>query len=230
MLMSGLKSIKLMNYKSLLLKEWKGQNDPSHDLAHIERVLRSALLISEQEGGSLDVIIPSVWFHDLINLPKNHAERHKASEYSANRAIELLKEQGLEDDKILSEIHHAILAHSFSAGVESRTIEAKIVQDADRLDSLGCIGMMRTFAVSGILGRPLFDLDDPFARHRDLDDASYALDHFEVKLFKIAQTLNTKTAQDIAQERVSYMKAFLERLEDEIIEQPQALAAISASS
>ena len=196
------------NYRRILKEEWAGQDDPSHDFAHIERVLASALKIQQSEGGDLDIIIPAVWFHDLINLPKDHPDRCNASLRSADRAVEILRYQTNISDKVAQEIHHAIHAHSFSANILPQTPEAKILQDADRLDALGCIGMMRTFAVSGALKRPLFDPDDPLAQTRELDDTKYALDHFEVKLFKVAETLHTQTAKDIAEERVAFMRSF----------------------
>lgn len=203
-------------YRQILEKAWADQNDPSHDIAHIKRVLRSAKNISQYEGGDWLVIEPAVWLHDLVNLPKNHADRHKASFFSAEQAVLHLRENGLTDDAILQKIHHAITAHSFSAGIVPETLEAKIVQDADRLDSLGCLGMMRTFAVSGALGRPLFHSEDPFAEHRELDDKTYGLDHLEVKLFRIAETLHTQTARDIAAERVRFMHAFVGQLKQEL--------------
>ncbi|MCP5995663.1 HD domain-containing protein, partial [Klebsiella pneumoniae] len=76
-------------------------------------------------------------------------------------------------------VEHAIEAHSFSAGIAPQSLEAKIVQDADRLEALGAIGLARVFAVSGALGTALFDADDPFAGARALDDKAFALDHFQ---------------------------------------------------
>lgn len=206
----------MIDYKSLLQREWSAQDDPSHDIAHIERVLSSALKIQTVEGGYLDILIPAVWFHDLVNLPKDHPERQKASLYSADKALKILKSEGVSDKNLLNQVHHTIHAHSFSANVTPKTIEAKILQDADRLDALGCIGMMRTFAVSGALNRSLFDPYDPLARNRSLDDTKYALDHFEVKLFKVAETLHTQTAKKMANERVAFMKLFQSQLLQEL--------------
>lgn len=205
-----------MNYRKILEQAWADQHDPSHDFAHIERVLESARILSAQEGGNWQVIEPAVWLHDLVNLPKDHLDRQKASVLSAEEAIQHLREMGLVDEALLKQIYHAIAAHSFSAGIPAETLEAQIVQDADRLDSLGCLGMMRTFAVSGALKRPLFDPQDPFAVQRDLDDTQYALDHFEVKLFRIAETLHTKTARQMAKERVDFMRAFQAQLKKEL--------------
>ena len=203
-------------YRQILEKAWVNQHDSSHDIAHIKRVLESARTIAQQEGGDWQVIEPAVWLHDLVNLPKDHADRHKASFLSAEQAVILLRENGLSNEDVLQKIHHAITAHSFSAGIVPETLEAKIVQDADRLDSLGCLGMMRTFAVSGALGRPLFHPEDPFAQGRKLDDKTYGLDHLEVKLFRIAETLHTQTAKDMADERVKFMRAFVEQLKQEL--------------
>src|SRR5690606_35255761 len=86
---------------------------------------------------------------------------------------------------------YAIEAHSFSAGIPARTEEAKIVQDADRMEALGAIGLVRVFAVSGALNTILFDADDPFADRRELDDKKYALDHFQCKLLRLAGTMQT---------------------------------------
>ncbi len=206
----------MIDYRQLIEAEWCGQNDPSHDIAHIERVLSSVRHIQSMEGGDLEILIPAVWFHDLVNLSKDHPDRKKASTLSADRAIKILKEQGTYKTGKLEFIHHAICAHSFSANIRPQTLEAKILQDADRLDALGCIGMMRTFAVSSELKRALFHPNDPFANHRDLDDSKYAIDHFEAKLFKIADRLYTDTAKYIAQERVAFMRVFQRQLLKEL--------------
>ncbi len=88
-------------------------------------------------------------------------------------------------------VSHAIEAHSFSAAIPPRTLEAKIVQDADRLESLGAIGLARVFAVAGALNTILFDAEDPFADRRALDDRKYALDHFQCKLLRLPETMQT---------------------------------------
>ncbi|STF26181.1 putative phosphohydrolase [Escherichia coli] len=84
------------------------------------------------------------------------------------------------------------------------TTEAKIVQDADRLEALGAIGLARVFAVSGALGVALFDGEDPFAQHRPLDDKRYALDHFQTKLLKLPQTMQTARGKQLAQHNAHF--------------------------
>lgn len=99
-----------------------------------------------------------------------------------------------------------------------KTLEAKILQDADRLDALGAIGLARMLMVSGALARPLYDSTDPLAQNRDPDDTAFALDHFQTKLFTLADTMQTVTARQIAEERTQYMRSFLTRLQSEIDE------------
>lgn len=111
---------------------------------------------------------------------------------------------------------HAIAAHSFSAGIAPETHEARILQDADRLEALGAIGLARMFAVSGLMGGQLYDPEDPLAQHRPLDDRAYALDHLEVKLFPLVETMQTATGREIAEERADWVAAFRSRLLREI--------------
>ena len=94
--------------------------------------------------------------------------------------------------------------------------EAKIVQDADRLEALGAIGLARVFAVSGALGLALFDGEDPFAQHRPLDDKRYALDHFQTKLLKLPQTMQTARGKQLAQHNAQFLVEFMAKLGAEL--------------
>lgn len=201
--------------QSLLLQEWGAQNDPSHDLGHVKRVVAAVRKIAALEGGDLSVLIPAAWLHDIVNLPKDHPQRVEASKLSADKAFAILAAHGYEA-RALEAIHHAIHAHSFSAGITPSTLEAKILQDADRLDALGAIGIARCFAVSGALGRALFDPEDPLADRRAPDDTVYGLDHFQVKLYRIAVSLHTATARAMATERAQFMRMFAAQLDKEI--------------
>ena len=194
-------------FKQQLVAAWADMNDPAHDIGHVMRVVAAAKLIGTAEGADLQVIVPAAWLHDIVNLPKDHPDRAKASRMAADMAVKILKAHGY-DAALCDPIHHAILAHSFSAGITPETLEAKVLQDADRLDALGAIGMARCFAVSGALGRALFDADDPLAQRRPPDDTLYGLDHFQVKLYRIADTLHTAAARAIAHQRVAFMRQF----------------------
>jgi uncharacterized protein len=190
--------------------------DGSHDLSHLRRVKRIALQIAERErDGDHDILVAAGYLHDLVNLPKSHPDRANASRLSAAAARPILSGLGMTDDRI-DAIVHAIEAHSFSAGIAPLTIEAKILQDADRFDALGAIGIARLFYIAGSLGSKLFDQDDPFGEARTLDDRRFALDHFEVKLLKLPQTMNTNSARELAQSRVGFLRAYLRQLRDEI--------------
>ena len=182
--------------------------DGSHDIGHFRRVWRMVQEISAEEGGDPEVLVAATWFHDLVNPPKNSPDRARASTLSAEAAAPLLLAEGFPEPK-LSAVQHAIMAHSFSAGITPETLEAQILQDADRLDALGAIGIARTFFVAGSMGASLFHPDDPLAKKRTFDDGSFALDHFETKLFQIAATLHTLVARRIAERRVEYMKSFV---------------------
>lgn len=207
-----------MIFRAILEEAWKNNADPAHDMGHILRVVKNAEIITHAEGGDLAVITPAAWLHDIVNIPKDSPDRSRASTLAADMAVEKLRGAGYAA-QYLDAIHHAIAAHSFSANIAPQTIEAKIVQDADRLESLGAIGIARMFSVGGALGRAMFDYEDPLAAHRDADDTRFGLDHFQVKLFRVAQTLQTKTARAMAQGRVDFMKDFAAQIARENLSQ-----------
>jgi len=199
-------------------REWiknKAVTDSAHDIAHIERVVRSTIEIGKEEQADSEVIIPAAWLHDCIILPKNHPDREKASTLAAQKAAEFLSTLDFPANKIPA-VAHAIEAHSFSAGLAPKTIEAKIVQDADRLDALGAIGIARCFSVGGVLNNSMYHPDDPFAKEREPDDLKWTVDHFYKKLFRLPELLNTDAAKYIARKRIEYMKVFLAQLSTEI--------------
>lgn len=183
-------------------------DDPAHDLSHLDRVWAVArdLLASAPEADA-EVVAVACYLHDLVNLPKNDPRRAQASSLSAERACALLAGAGF-DAARLNAVAHAIVAHSFSAGVAPRTIEARIVQDADRLDALGAVGLARMFAVGGALGRALAHPSDPLACGRELDDGRYTLDHIETKLATLPGLMGTEAGRALAQQRLAWLRAF----------------------
>ncbi len=189
--------------------------DPSHDLLHIRRVVAMALKLARLENADIHVVLPAAYFHDFVNVPKNDPRRRQASRLSAQAAADYLDGLGY-PPRYLDAIRHAIAAHSFSADIPPETIEAKVVQDADRLDGLGAIGIARCFSTSALMQRPYYCPDDPWAAARALNDGLFAIDHFPVKLFKIAETMQTETARQEAQKRLKTMKDYLEQLRGEI--------------
>lgn len=189
--------------------------DPAHDLLHIQRVVRTAKTICEAEQGDLAIVLPAAWLHDLVNIPKDDPRRSQASQLSANAAIEFLSSISYPNN-YFEGIYHAIEAHSFSAKIEPKTKEAMIVQDADRLDGLGAIGIARCFSIAGLLGRPFYSASDPFCENRNPDDSSFTIDHFYQKLFKVADSLRTDSGRSEGQRRIKAMSSFLNDLSDEI--------------
>jgi uncharacterized protein len=196
-----------------------GQGDGSHDLGHFQRVWKAARYINREEGGQADllVLLAAAYFHDLVSLPKDDPRRKEASRLSAERTAVLLREEfaGFPPDKIEG-VRHAIHAHSFSAGVEAQTPEAKILQDADRLEALGAIGLARVFYTAGRLNGRLFDAGDPLAERREPDDKRFALDHFQLKLLKLPAMMNTRTGRRLAERNAEYLRGFIRKIEREI--------------
>jgi len=195
--------------------------DPAHDLSHVRRVVDSARRIAIAERADLAIVLPAAWLHDCVSLPKNHPERHLASRQAAAMACDFLRSEGTPAER-LPAIAHAVEAHSFSAGITPTTLEAKIVQDADRLDALGAVGLARCLLTGGAIGRPLYAPHDPFCHTREADDTHYCIDHFYRKLFAIAQTLHTDAARQEAAGRVDFMRQFLAQLGHEIGDLPTA--------
>jgi uncharacterized protein len=192
-----------------------GFEDPSHDLLHFKRVVNQAKSLATHESAQMEIIVPAAWLHDLVNVPKNDPRRKQASTLSAEAAVSFLAE--IDYPKIyFDEIYHAIQAHSFSAGFEAKTIEAKVVQDADRLDALGAIGISRCFSTGGSMKREFYEIEDPFCGNRQADDSRFTIDHFYAKLLKLESTFQTPSGKREAQIRTSFMKSFLKQLESEI--------------
>ena len=189
--------------------------DSAHDPAHADRVYRNALTITGDTPVDADVLISACYLHDLVTLPKDHPDRHLASAMSASAAAPILRDLGLSAAQI-SATQHAITAHSYSANIPPETAEAKILQDADRIEALGAIGLARVFAVSGSLNRPLFHGTDPFAHHRPLDDQTYAVDHFFVKLLALPDTMQTDGGRALAQTRANVLRDYLTTLAAEL--------------
>jgi len=189
--------------------------DPAHDISHVRRVVQNTIRLTGAENGNAEVTMPAAWLHDCVSVAKDSPLRKKASKLAAIEAVRFLESidypPGLSD-----QIYHAIEAHSFSANIETKTLEARIVQDADRLDAVGAIGITRCFLTGGSIGTPLYDPSDPFARNREADDRRYTLDHFHCKLMGLAETMKTEAGQAEAVKRTEYMLGFLDQLGEEI--------------
>lgn len=188
-------------------------DDAAHDWAHVQRVLANCRLLQSSEGGNLEILLAAALLHDIVNLPKNHPQRREASAMSARAAREYLKRDFTLEET--ARICTAIEEHSFSRGKSPSTLEAALLQDADRLDAVGAIGVMRTVATGTKMGSPFYLADEPFATSRELVDNNM-IDHFFIKTLKLAEGMNTPTARQIAERRVAYMRDFLNQLGAEL--------------
>lgn len=199
-------------FEAYLQGNWL-QDDKAHDVAHFRRVWQTAQRIMTGTEADRLVVLTACYFHDIVNLPKNHPQRHLASTQAAQETLRILDKHfpdyphGLYDA-----VAHAVQAHSFSAGIAPQSLEAKIVQDADRLESLGAIGLARVFYTSGALGRPLFDSVDPLAKARELDDTTYALDHFQQKLLTLPDTMQTQAGRELARHNADFLVHYMAKL------------------
>jgi uncharacterized protein len=189
--------------------------DGSHDDSHLRRVWKNAAAIQAEEGGDAEVLLAATILHDCVQVEKNSPLRAQASRLSAEKAARVLAALAWPQDKIEA-VAHAVQAHSFSAGVTPRTIEAKSLQDADRLDAVGMIGVARCFYVAGRMGSSLYDAADPHAAGRPYDDRRFALDHFHTKLLGLSSGFQTATGARLAQVRHERLQRFLDEFSDEI--------------
>ena len=188
--------------------------DAAHDPLHLERVVANARWLAAQEGADVCVVMPAIWLHDCVHVPKHSPERSRASRLCAAHAVELLKDFGY-PSALLPAVAHAIEAHSWSAGIAPESLEAAVVQDADRLDSIGAAGVARCLMLSAEMHRPLYVLPDPWCEQRQPDDRLSAVDHFHTKLLHLAPTFRTRAGRTEAERRTAYLQGFLHQLAHE---------------
>lgn len=198
-----------------LLPHAADTTDGSHDLAHILRVFRNALRIHAGEGGDGEVLAAAVLLHDCVAVEKDSPLRSEASRLASEKAAAILRHLGWPEAKVVA-VAHAVLAHSFSANIPPETREARILQDADRLDAIGMVGAARCFYVAGRLNSQLYDPADPRAEHRAADDRTYSLDHFPAKLFRLAEGFQTAAGARFARERHDRLRQFYDLFIEEI--------------
>lgn len=191
-------------------------DDPAHGWEHVRRVYELALRIAEEEHADTLIVSLAALLHDIGRLVPRKGTPHAL--LSVEEARGILARFSLEPEQVEA-ILHAIEAHSFSQGIEPRTLEARVVRDADRLDGLGAIGILR-WAITGTIKRKRstrsYHPDDPFGEWHELDDKHYLLDHFFTKLLKLEEGMYTTTGRAIAQQRTAYMRGYLQQLRTEL--------------
>ncbi|MES2440968.1 MAG: HD domain-containing protein [Verrucomicrobiota bacterium] len=191
-------------------------SDAAHDVEHIRRVVTNARRLAQAEGADERVVIPAAWLHDCVVVPKSSPLRTQASQLAARQAVAWLEEHAWPYGR-LEEIAHAIEAHSFSAGIATRSLEAKVMQDADRLDALGAVGLARTLMLGAEMKREFYHPADPFCENRPPDDGIYTLDHLYSKLLTLEGTMKTESGRKEAARRTEFLREFLAQMRMEVI-------------
>ena len=190
-------------------------NDPAHDFDHVMRVYTNAKKIVKEEKADEKLVLSAALLHDIVSYSKSSTRSKFSSIDSAKKSKIILKKYGF-SEKEITIVSDAIKDHSFSQNKVPETLEGKILQDADRLDALGAIGIARVFATSGSLNRPFYNIDDPFCTKRNPDDDLWAVDHFFNKLLKLESLMNTRSGKIEAKKRTNVLQEFLKQLKDEI--------------
>lgn len=194
-------------------------DDPAHDVHHALRVARWTLRLAADEGDADDVpprlALAAALVHDVIQLPKDAPDRAQASARSAAFAREVLRELRFTPREV-SLVADAVEDHSYSRGATPRSLLGRALQDADRLEALGAIGIGRTLTTGVRMGAQPFDPEDPWAERRDLDDHAYTLDHLFTKLLRLPETMQTAAGRAEAARRVAIMERFLDALAHEL--------------
>ena len=206
--------MKVINLLQTLVKQ-KMKNDPAHDFNHIMRVCKNAQKLCKKEKANQKIVQSAALLHDIISYPKSDKRSKLSSQKSADEAKKILKKLNFTSEEIQI-VSDAIHDHSFSRGKTPKTLEGKILQDADRLDALGAIGIARVFAVGGSEKRPFYNSKDPFCKTHTPDDETWTLDHFYKKLLKLESLMNTKSAKIEAKKRTNVLKFFLSELKNEL--------------
>ena len=183
----------LQNTKEYILKEFSGEGT-GHDYFHIERVVNNALKIAREENADLFLVELSAWLHDLGDY-----KLHNGKDKSEELIREFLNSQNV-DEEIISKVIEIVSQVSFSKGNKTTTLEAEIVQDADRLDAIGAVGIARCFAFGGKKERELWNPENP---------EETSIQHFYDKLLKLKNLMNTETAKKIAEERHVILEEYL---------------------
>jgi uncharacterized protein len=181
-----------------------------HDLYHIERVYNLALRLAREEGADLDTVKAAVLLHDIARAKEDEGKISDHAEEGARMAKRILEDVDFPKNKI-DQVVDCIEVHRFRKGATPKSLEAKILQDADRLDILGAVGIARVFTRGGWSNKPIHDPTVPPKEKYD-GKSDTSLNHIYEKLLKVKDTMNTAAARKLAEERHKYVEQFVERL------------------
>jgi uncharacterized protein len=180
-----------------------------HSRSHVERVYILAVRIAREEKADLEVVKAAALLHDIARAMEDEGKIEDHAMESAKMARKILEEVNFPKAKI-DKVIQCIEVHRFKKNVKTENLEAKILQDADRLDMLGAIGIARVFARGGWQNMPIHDPSIPPKENYDGRSLT-SVNHIYEKILKVKDTFNTNTAKEIAKERHKFVEEFLER-------------------
>ncbi|MBS4536505.1 HD domain-containing protein [Clostridium sp. D2Q-14] len=199
----------------------------AHNIDHVKRVFNTCITIAKTEKNvDLDVLLPAALLHDIARVKEIQDKTGEIdhAELGSDMAEKILDELGYKEDSI-ERIKHCILTHRFRSNNPPKTIEAKILFDADKLDAIGAVGLSRSYMLAGQHGQRIY-INKPIkeymenntvenGRLKDISKHSPMIE-YEFKFKNIPKKLNTKKAKKLAKARIEFMDSFFKRLKFEI--------------
>lgn len=203
-----------------IIKSQITTTDLAHDALHVMRVYVWCMNLAEEAGASPDLAGACGLVHDLVHIPKNALNRSEGGALSAIAAEPALSQAGYTPSEI-DVISDAVGTSSWSKGLTPNGPLGIVLQDADRLDAMGAIGIARTFATAqamtlGNRDLSLYASHDPLSSKRNANDKKFAVDHFYVKLLQLKERMVLPSAQKEASRRHQTMVNYLQELKKDL--------------
>ncbi|EFW93788.1 metal dependent phosphohydrolase [Haladaptatus paucihalophilus DX253] len=186
---------------------------PAHDWHHVQRVAALAETLAAEYDPDERILFSAVWLHDIGRGREDRGEIDDHAEWGAEEAGELLGGFDVTDSEIEA-VQHCIRAHRFSNDVDAETLEAKLLSDADNLDALGAVGIGRVFCYGAEHDQPMHDPDVPVEADKTRSGAT-SVNHFHKKILRLPERMYTDAGKRMAEERRTFVEAFVERFEAE---------------
>ncbi len=187
-----------------------------HDWDHTERVLRLCMHIGDKENADMEILKYAAILHDIGRKYESDSKGKIChAEKGAEMAKEILEKHGFDEEKI-KKIIHCIETHRFRGNKIPVSKEAKVLFDADKLDSIGAIGIGRTFLFAGQHGGRLYNNKNEMEKAEEYSEEDTALREFSVKLRMVKDKMQTEEGKRLAKERHDFMVDFFERLDKEV--------------
>ncbi len=200
-----------------IAQERQTKKDPTHDFQHILRVFNMAKKIGKGVEADMDIVIPAALFHDTVIYRKDHPNSKKETDKSAEVTGKILSNIGGYPKEKIERVKTCIRQCSFTKGITPDLLEAKVLQDADLLESTGAVSIMRTFSSGGQMNRPFYNSENPFFEKNEINFPS-GVGLFYHRLLIAEKRMHTKFAKQIAERRTNFLKKFLNELRLELKE------------